>query len=48
MYTRTHTHHTHTHTHTQFDVYFNLCDGAWDEDRAGALILKSPLYGDFI
>lgn len=22
-----------------FDVFFNLCDGAWDEDRAGAEVV---------
>lgn len=25
----------------QFDVFFNLCDGAWDEDRAGKEVVEA-------
>src|SRR6266849_6365110 len=27
--------------HRDFDVFINLCDGAWDEDRAGIEVVQT-------
>jgi hypothetical protein len=27
--------------HEDFDVFVNLCDGAWDEDRAGIEVVQT-------